>query len=187
MPDAPSSYPGEVATPEEILRLADSYRQAALTLAELGRRGDPVSLAPYRYAAVHAIELYLNALLLRAGHAPSRIRGLHHDFSARADLAIACGLLFRKRTSKHLKMIASTREYLVTRYGPELTSTLAQLNRLAATLDEVAVKVRLAMSCPASTAAPRIEPARRTLTKSKSEPVTRRGGVSPPGRAGTPA
>ena len=58
---------------------------------------------------------------------------------------------------------------------------------LAETLDEVAVKVRLAMSGPASTAAPDIEPARGTLTKSKSEPVTRRGGVSSPARAGTPA
>ena len=44
--------------------------------------------------------------------------------------------------SQASETIASTREYLVTRYGPELTSTLAQLNRLAATLDEVAVKVR---------------------------------------------
>ena len=176
-----------MATPEEILRLAESYRLAALALAELGRRGDPMSRAPYRYAAVHAIELYLNALLLRAGHAPSRIRGLHHDFSARADLAITCGLLFRKRTAKHLKMIASTREYLVTRYGPELTSTLAQLNRLAATLDEVAVKVRLAMSGPAPTAAPHIKPASRKLRTSKSEPVTRRSGDRRPARAGTPA
>jgi hypothetical protein len=110
----------------------------------------------------------LNALLLREGHAPSRIRGLHHDFSARADLAITCGLLFRKRTAKHLKMIASTREYLVIRYGPELTSTLAQLNRLAATLEEVAAKVRFAMSGAALTAAPRIERARSTPKKSKS-------------------
>jgi|SRR3984957_12797222 hypothetical protein len=105
----------------------------------------------------HAIELYLNALLLRAGHPPSLIRGLRHDFSARADLAITCGLLFRRRTAAHLRMIAATREHLVTRYGPELTSTLTQLNRLAATLDEIATKVHFAMSKAASTASPRIE------------------------------
>ena len=64
-------------------------------------------------------------------------------------------------------MIASTREYLVTRYGPELTSTLAQLNRLAATLDEVASKVHFAMSKAPSTVAPRIEPAHCTPTKPK--------------------
>jgi hypothetical protein len=157
MSDARSSYPSELATPEEVLRLADSYRQAALALAELGTRGDPVSRAPYRIAAIHAIELYLNALLLRAGHAPSLIRGLKHDFSARADLAITCGLLFPRRTGAHLRMIASTREYLVTRYGPEMTSTLAQLSRLAATLDEVATKVHFAMSTAPSAVAPRIE------------------------------
>ena len=150
MSDARSSYPCELATPEDLLRLADSYRQAALALAALGSRGDPVSHAPYRNAAIHAIELYLNALLLRAGHAPSLVRGLQHDFSARADLAIKCGLLLRRRTAEHLRMIASTREYLVARYGPELTSTLAQLNRLAATLDEVATKVHFAMSKVAS-------------------------------------
>jgi hypothetical protein len=143
-----------LATPEDVLRLADSYRHAALALAGLGTRGDPVSRAPYRNAAIHAIELYLNALLLRAGRAPSLIRGLQHDFSARADLAITCGLLLRRRTAEHLRMIASTREYLVTRYGPELTSTLAQLNRLAATLDEVATKVHVAMSKPSSSVCP---------------------------------
>ena len=124
---------------------------------DFGTRGDPASRAPYRNAAIHAIELYLNALLLRAGHPPSLIRGLRHDFSARADLAITCGLLFRRRTAAHLRMIAATREHLVTRYGPELTSTLTQLNRLAATLDEIATKVHFAMSKAASTASPRIE------------------------------
>jgi hypothetical protein len=33
------------------------------------------------------------------------------------------------------------REYLVTRYGPEMTSTASQINRLTATLEEVAIKV----------------------------------------------
>lgn len=40
---------------------------------------------------------------------------------------------------------ASSREYLITRYGPELASTLSQINRLSATLEEVATKVRLAV------------------------------------------
>lgn len=154
MLDARGPYPGDLATPEEVLRLADAYRQAAMTLAGLGRRGDPVSRAPYRQAAIHAIELYLNALLLRAGHAPGLIRGLQHDFVARSALATACGLILRKRTAEHLTTIASTREHLVTRYGPELTSTLAQLNRLAATLDEIATKVPVAMLKADRTVAP---------------------------------
>ena len=65
-------------------------------------------------------------------------------------------------------MIATTREYLVTRYGPELTSSLAQLTRLAATLDEVATKVHFAMSRRPSTVAPCIEDARRAHANSEA-------------------
>jgi hypothetical protein len=91
--------------------------------------------------AIHAVELYLNAHLLHAGKQPSLIRGLQHDMAARTDLCVANGLILRKRTIDHLRAIAVNREYLVTRYGPELTSTLSQINRLAATLEEVAAKV----------------------------------------------
>jgi hypothetical protein len=138
-------YPGDVAAPTEVLRLADEYRQAALAIATHGRRGDPISRAPYRLTAIQAVELYLNALLLHRGTEPSRLRGLQHDLAARADLALENGLVLRKRTTAHLKAMASSREYLVSRYGPELTSTLSQLNRIAATLDEVAAKVGTAV------------------------------------------
>jgi hypothetical protein len=143
MPKTRPLYPGEIATSAELLRLADEYRQAALVIAGQGRRGDPISRAPYRLAAIQAVELYLNAHLLHSGSEPARVRGLQHDLAARADLAIESGLVLRKRTAAHLKAMASSREYLVTRYGPELASTLSQVNRLAATLDEVAAKVRV--------------------------------------------
>ncbi|NKK89902.1 hypothetical protein GFL95_01170 [Rhizobium leguminosarum bv. viciae] len=136
-----STYPGTLATPSDVLRLANEYHQAAVALAGLGRRGDPVSRAPYRMAAIHAVELYLNAYLQNAGHEPSRIRGLQHNMAARTDLCKASGLVLRKRTTAHLRAVAANREYLVTRYGPELTSTLSQINRLAATLAEVAARV----------------------------------------------
>ncbi|OJU13707.1 MAG: hypothetical protein BGN86_09145 [Caulobacterales bacterium 68-7] len=142
MTDLQMRYPGDVATPNEVVRLADEYQRAALTIAPLGRRGHPISRAPYRLTAIHAIELYLNGLLLHAGHEPGRIRGLQHDLAARAELAASSGLALRKRTADHLKAMAGAREYLVTRYGPELSSTLSQINRLEATLDEVATKVR---------------------------------------------
>ncbi|WP_293682629.1 hypothetical protein [uncultured Phenylobacterium sp.] len=138
-----AAYPGDVATASELLRLAEEYRQAALVIAGQGRRGDPISRAPYRLAAIHAVELYLSAHLLHSGSHPTLVRGLHHDLAARANLAIENGLVLRKRTAAHLKAMASSREYLVTRYGPELASTLSQVNRLAATLDEVAAKVRV--------------------------------------------
>lgn len=136
-----TSYPGTLAKPSDVLRLAKEYHNAAIVIADLGRRGDPISRAPYRLAAIHAVELYLNAHLLHAGHEPCRIRGLQHNMAARTDLCLASGLVLRKRTAAHLRAIADNREYLVTRYGPELTSTLSQVNRLAATLEEVASKV----------------------------------------------
>ena len=138
-------HPGELVDPADLVRLADEYRQAALVISGLGRRGDPISPAPYRLTAIRAVELYLNALLLHVGKEPSSVRGLQHDLAARAELAIENGLILRRRTAAHLKAMAVSREYVVTGYGPELASTLSQVNRLAATLDEVAAKVRVAV------------------------------------------
>jgi len=136
-----SSYPGSHSTPDALIRLADEFRDAAKVIEKLGRPGDPVSRAPFRLNAIHAIELYLNALLLHAGHESGLVRGLQHDLAIRADLASQVGLLLRQRTLAHLHTLASTREYLLSRYAPEAHRTLSQLNRLSATLDEVATKV----------------------------------------------
>jgi len=128
--------------------LAEEYRKAAHLLLQLGRRGDPLSRAPCRLSAIHAIELYLNALLLFMGQETTRIRGLQHNLAARSEMAIANGLQLRKRTAAHLSAMAGNREYLVTRYGPEMTATISQINRLTATLDEVANKVSAMMAVP---------------------------------------
>ena len=130
-------YPGETATPEQIMLLASEYRRAADALLQTGRRGEPLSRAPYRLVAIHAIELYLNALLLAAGHPPATLRRLHHDLAARTELALGAKLDLRKRTLEHLQNLSRTREYLITRYDPA-TSAASELNRLAATLTEQA-------------------------------------------------
>lgn len=145
MPDGSLPYPGETASADQILRLAAEYRAAAHALRPLGRRGHPLSRAPFRLTAIHAIELYLNALLLHTGHDPAEIRGLRHDLAARAERALAGGLTLRQRTANHLSAMTGAREYLVTRYGPEMTVETSQINRLSATLDEVADKVVAAM------------------------------------------
>ena len=54
---------------------------------------------------------------------------------------MASGLKLRKRTAAHLIAMGESREYLVTRYGPEMTATVSQINRLVASLEEVAMKV----------------------------------------------
>jgi hypothetical protein len=147
--DAP--YPGDLASPTDLLTLADEYRLAALALARLGRKGVPVSRAPYRMTAIHAVELYLSSLLLHAGHQAKDVRALQHDLAARTKLALGKGLVLKKGTATHLTAISASREYVVSRYGPEVTSTLSPVNRLAATLEEVAGKVRMVVAGPART------------------------------------
>lgn len=134
-------YPGELASPQQIHELAEEYRKAAHQLLPLGRAGKPLTRAPFRLSAIHAIELYLTALLLHRGHNPSQIRKMHHDLSARTEHTTAAGLRLRAKTAKHLQSLSQNREYLVTRYGPEMSATASQINRLTATLEEVAAKV----------------------------------------------
>lgn len=140
-----ATYPGDLATPHDIHRLAEEYRRAAHHLLALGRRGDPLSRAPCRLSAIHAIELYLNAFLLHQNHSASSVRAMQHDLAKRTALAIESGLRLRKRTAAHLAAMVDNREYLVTRYGPEMTATVSQINRLTATLDEIAAKVTVAL------------------------------------------
>jgi len=134
-------YPGDAATPTQVQALADEYRRASQKLIELGGPRAPLTRAPFRLVAIHAIELYLNAFLLRRGYTPGHIRSLQHDLCARVDLACAGGLTLRKKTAAHLRSLTAGREYLSTRYGPELSATMSQINRLVATLEEVAAKV----------------------------------------------
>ena len=136
-----SEYPGSSAGVEEIMQLADEYCRAAQALRKCGRKGKPLSRAPFRLCAVHAIELYLNALLLHLGDKPEQIRGRKHDLAARTRPALEGGLKLRERTAGHLIKMTETREYLVSRYDPEMSSTLSRINRLEATLNEVGKKV----------------------------------------------
>jgi hypothetical protein len=139
------AYPGELATAMQVHALAEQYRRASEVLLPLGRPGKPLTRAPFRLTAIHAVELYLSAFLLQRGLTPKRIRALQHNLGARAERAVSEGLQLRKRTLDHLSTLSANREYLVTRYGPELASTTSQLNRLTATLEEVAKKVSAAL------------------------------------------
>ncbi|WP_340115213.1 hypothetical protein [Pelagibius sp. 7325] len=141
MSDA-TTYPGSSASAEEIIHLAREYQSAAPILQERARKGKPLSLAPARLCAIHAIELYLNAFLLSLGNTPEEIRSRHHDLAERAKLACEHGLRLRKKTAEHLVKLSRNREYLVSRYGPELASMHSEMNRLMATLEEVAKKVQ---------------------------------------------
>jgi hypothetical protein len=123
--------------------LADEYLLAAELLMQRGRPGEPLSRAPARLCAIHAIELYLNAFLLDRGVSHAQVRAQMHNLADRTELALAHGLVLRKLTREHLVKMTDDREYLVSRYGPEMSATLSQVNRLMATLNELAKKVRI--------------------------------------------
>lgn len=140
MPAMESHYPGEFASPDMLRALAAEYRDAAHLLRERGRRGRPLTWAPFRLAAIQAIELYLTAFLLDRGLSPAQVRAMQHDLGSRSKAAAASGLSLRLRTAEHLVQLSRQREYLVSRYAPDLVTSSSQINRLSATLDEVAKK-----------------------------------------------
>jgi HEPN domain-containing protein len=145
--DEQKTYPGETASPCDVLALADEYRRAAEALLPTGRRSSPLSRAPYRLLAIHAIELYLNAYLLAAGHSAAMVRRLQHDLGSRTAHAVGATLVLRKRTLAHIGSLSERREYLTTRYDCAPAET-SELNRLAASLHEVAEKVSAFVRAP---------------------------------------
>ena len=127
--------------------MAEAYRRDAerLLLAP-GACRNPLALAPGRFLALHAIELYLSAWLLRSGETPRQIRARGHDLTGRVQAALAGGLGLRKRTASHIARITEGREYLVVRYAPDTVGAVPPLNRLLATLTEVSRKASKAPS-----------------------------------------
>jgi len=136
------AYPGKAAGVRGILNLAMQYQDAA---NKLGQGSSKPNEAPRRLLALHAMELYLNAFLLAKGVDPATIRGFRHDLGERARLASEAGLVLRKRTMAHLATLSESTEYHVISHVPELMSTLSQVNRMMATVDELSRKVRKAL------------------------------------------
>ncbi|MGM4986484.1 hypothetical protein [Rhizobium sp. 11_C7_N12_5] len=133
------AYPGKKAGVLGILNLAMQYQDAA---NKLGEGSSKPNQAPRRLLALHAMELYLNAFLLAKGVDHATIRGFRHDLGERVRIASEAGLVLRKRTMAHLATLSASNECHVISYAPELTSTLSQVNRVMATLDELSRKVR---------------------------------------------
>ena len=135
---AAPTYPGELMSANDVLTLAQSYRECAthlLTSTE-HRCG-----APARLLTIHAIELYLNAYLLANGDAAPTIRAMQHDLRQRTNRAVQLGLALRQKTITHLEFLSRRREYLVSRYATLDRSAVSQINRLEATLEELHRKV----------------------------------------------
>ncbi|MEO6299290.1 MAG: hypothetical protein ABIV25_08790 [Paracoccaceae bacterium] len=106
----------------------------------------PLSRAPARLCAIHAIELHLSAFLRQEGVSPIEIRRTHHSLAKMSEYS-AIGLLkLQTKTSAYLVSMTGNREYLISRYGPELVATHSELNRLTMTLVEVMTKVKTYLS-----------------------------------------
>lgn len=136
-------YPGETATAGQILHLARAYHDAAQSLWEGGCRKHTIARAPLHLTAIHAIELYLNALLVHTDMEPAKVRAFKHCLENRADQAIQVGLKLGTKTRAHLVSMSDNREYLVVRYEPDLKETMSNISRLMATLNEVSKEVTL--------------------------------------------
>jgi hypothetical protein len=130
-------YPGSLATVREIIDLAEAYYHAANVLFQRAQKEAPLSYAPARFCAIHAIELYLNAFLRHEGVAPEQIRKRMHNL---ADPTFVATLKLKKKTAQHLETISARREYLIARYAPEQYSQHTELSRLSATMAEIMVK-----------------------------------------------
>jgi len=136
LPENP--YPGENASSFQIIELANAYYSAAIDLFKLRADfGDAIWFAPARFCAIHAIELYLNAVLRHEGVPATQIRGRMHNL---ADPTFLSLLKLRKKTAEHLLALTERREYLIARYAPDQTSQHTELNRLTVTLVEIMTK-----------------------------------------------
>lgn len=143
-----ADYPGDCATPDDFICLADEYRRGAEILASYEQKGKPQSRAAARLLAAHAIELYLNAHLRAAGLTNPEIRALGHDLRVRAERSMKHGLSLRARTARHLMLMSDQREYLVTRYGPERLKSLSPRTQILASMTDVAMKVKKQLRPP---------------------------------------
>jgi hypothetical protein len=140
----PAPYPGSETDPIDLLRHAESYRSGAMMLLKPG--GDRCLRAPGRLCAIQGIELYLNAYLLHRGESSASIRSIQHDMARRVQLARKHGIVLRAKTTEHLNTLSRNREYVAVRYAPEMEMRLSPLNRLTATLNQVAGAVRKALA-----------------------------------------
>lgn len=145
-----NTYPGETAQPTELIALAGQFQRAAEQSVKIVNRGQYISSAPFRLLCLHAIELYLNAFLIHCGEQPPSVRGLQHNLCARLELLDKHKLILKLKTRAHLAEISTNREYLVSRYAPEV-QIQSQINRLQATLAEVEGKVRKRLCPPITT------------------------------------
>jgi hypothetical protein len=156
MSDAQSpvvEYPGDTATPKQLRKLADKYfcaaKAAHAAAGNESKKARKLSLAPARFLQIHAIELLMNAWLLRAGVTSEAVRGMQHSFQKRIEEGKKRGLCLPEATIEHLARIDSAREYVVVRYDPSHNGWLSEPTRLEKSLQDIREAVDKAFAAPA--------------------------------------
>jgi hypothetical protein len=134
-------YPGSETTHGQMLALAIEYRRIALSLDKLLAEQRPLVIAPYRFAAIHSIELYFNAYLLFKGFSHIELRRSQHDLKHRQLLAHTNGLVLKKKTILMLEQLMMKREYLTARYSISGSKHSLDFPSLERILNELAQKV----------------------------------------------
>ena len=134
-------YPGSNMSYGQMLALAHEYRRIALSLDRLQAKKRPMLIAPYRFAAIHAIELYFNAFLLFRGLSHVELRQSHHDLKQRQLLAHSNGLMLKATTVSRLEELMLNREYLSARYSIMGAKNALDFNSLERIMNELARKV----------------------------------------------
>jgi hypothetical protein len=153
MSDAQSpvvEYPGDSATAQQLLELADQYFNAALTTrAKQVKPRQRLTWAPTRLLYVHAIELYLNAWLRKKNVANATLRGMKHSLSERYNEAARLGLTLPDSAQRNLVQVEHENAYVVVRYGPERLRELSNPMQLEGSLIAVRKAVLSAFTVPA--------------------------------------
>ncbi len=139
--NVPEAYPGSEMSGGQMLALAHEYRRIAVSLDKLQLRNRPITVAPYRFAAIHSIELYLNSFLLFKGIEARAVRELNHDLVRRRELAHDLGLVLRKKTIERIDQIFLNREYLAARYSIAHMKRGLEFAQVEVVMQEIAGKV----------------------------------------------
>lgn len=138
---SPAPRPGDNADPRDVLALANQYRSAFENLRRPKGAAAKALIAPAHLCAIHAIELYLHALLRQEGTPYSTLRDHHHKLSDMATYERVAELNLRTKTIEHLKTMTDSREYVVVRYAPEMKHKRSNPTQVEATLNDIADKV----------------------------------------------
>jgi hypothetical protein len=137
---SPKPCPGDTATARQLFELATQFHRGAEALF-----ADKAHAVPSRLLALQAIEGYLIAFVRHVGRTNDEVRLTNHDVVRLADIGADNGLALRSRLHGHLVKITKNREYLIVRYGPEVTGLTSQTTELQATMNELSAKVGAAI------------------------------------------